>query len=145
MKGIFISYFFLVLALTNLSAIYAQSKSTLDMLVDKEWMIQFPSNDHPRQGFVFTTMQQIDFLVYRGERIEKFNPFYLSDICETKFDSLKVGKSKEGKFIVVNSNVREGANSSWHRVINNYVIVSLTGDSLVIRTSNNSVIIFKCD
>lgn len=115
---------------------HVQNISTLDLLTGKEWTMQFPSKQSYTFKELYSKNEQNVIYTYNGEITETKVPFYLSDSIVPTFDSSKVGKIKNGKYIILH--VDEKKKGVKRKVIKTYEIIKLTTTELILRNLNES-------
>lgn len=80
------------------------SKSTMDLLMQHKWttVLDFGSGGKINDSFIFTTTEFIDKFYTDEDKSESelVSLYYLSDSVETLFDPGKVGKVKNGKYLI---------------------------------------------
>ena len=136
----------LVLAICSLATIvapfvcHAQTKSTLEKL-QNDWSLQFPCKKSMDVTVRFSDKVYTSITSVEGHTFEKNYPFYLSNEIEEKFDSTKVGKITEGKYIVWLFKNPQKDSREWLR---HFEIQELSDTSLVYKhLYNNSIFPFK--
>lgn len=117
-KKVFIIF---CMALINVVQLSAQTQFSLDALIGKDWQATSYSEKKPFGPYFTETQHCYYFLTKDGRQEFVIGDFYLSDVKETSFDSTKVGKVKEGKYIIVLKNKKDGTTR-----IDIYSIVKLT-------------------
>ena len=102
MKKKFLSLL-VVLMFIGLS-VNSQGKSNMDVLTSGKWYWDFGSQGVANMGYYFTTDSMV-FWALKPERdgqkmLYAGSLYYLSDKIDSVFDSSKVGKNKDGKYII---------------------------------------------
>ena len=87
-----------VLILLTVLPIIGQEKTTQELLISKDWNRTI--NQSMSDGFEFTEADMITYIIYKGQKTERKYIYYLSDELEIKFDYSKVGKAKNGKYLM---------------------------------------------
>lgn len=126
--------FILFITMIGLANCYAQTNSTLNKL-QGEWIMLFPSEIEIEGTDRYTKEEYTVVVIVQGQRFEGVSPFYLSDEIEAKFDSTKVGKCNEGKYIV--SNQKKKRTESY---LQHYEIIELTDTFLVYKNLYNNTV-----
>lgn len=83
-----------------------EAKSTMELLINKDWHEFYVSTMKLEKAYTrFTGTQRMIIDVDSvGNTTAKVQPYYLSNRYETKFDSTKIGRAKSGKYIILKSN-----------------------------------------
>lgn len=122
------------------SVCHAQTKFTIEKL-QNDWSLQFPGKKSMDVTVRFSDKAYTSITSVEGHRFEKSYPFYLSNEIEEKFDSTKVGKITEGKYIVWLFKNPQKDSREWLR---HFEIQELSDTSLVYKhLYNNSIFPFK--
>ena len=83
--------------------VFAQSSTTMQKLINKEWVYIFTNPeayiDHAWKE-IFTTAERITTILVKGYPTSGAADFHLSDQIETTFDYGKVGNVQNGKYII---------------------------------------------
>ncbi|RLT77791.1 hypothetical protein D7V95_01770 [bacterium J10(2018)] len=119
-----------------MSFLPTNAQTTMDKLIGKDWELQFSSGNHPSEGIHFTETESLYFTYYYGRR-ETTTPYYLSDTIDKVFDNSKIGKSKNGKYIIANPRFRPTPNDPWKRLTVVFKIIVLNDTVLQIVDINN--------
>ncbi len=119
-----------------ISSISISAQTTMDKLIGKDWELQFSSGNHPSEGFHFTETESLYFTYYYGRR-ETTTPYYLSDTIDKVFDNSKIGKAKNGQYIIANPRFRPTPNDPWKRLTAVFKIIVLNDTVLQIVDINN--------
>lgn len=115
------------LSLINVSHACAQSAPTLSSLIDKDWALT-AFGEKKEQGIHFTSSKKTYFFWIKGKReVYVDSDFYLCNKKETTFDTSKVGKSTEGKYIIALKKKPDGTER-----IDIYEIVTLTDSEMTL-------------
>lgn len=88
---------------TAIMSLQGQNKSDMDILMKYKWDQQFLSEKEYKFCMTFSSTIENDKFIYVGETISGDNSYYLSDKAEFKFDNDKVGKEKNGKYLIMKS------------------------------------------
>ena len=99
----------LILAMiVTLVASTAEGKSTMELLINKEWYeFDFKTMKPDESRYVrYTGTQRLEVSADEdGNTRMRVQKYYLSYEWEERFDSRKVGKYRNGKYIVIRVNV----------------------------------------
>nr|WP_303776901.1 hypothetical protein [Bacteroides intestinalis] len=120
---------------------FGQERTTLSLLANKEWIMQFPEKQNFSYKLTYDTHTQTYTFIYSdGGYVDKV-PYYLSDEVASNFDSTKVGKCECGKYIITLITPK----NEKKRVLV-YEILDLSAVYLKVRSlSNNSILQFKVE
>ncbi|WP_303207159.1 hypothetical protein [Bacteroides oleiciplenus] len=120
---------------------FGQEPTTLSLLTNKEWIMQFPEKQNFSYKLTYDThIQAYTFIYSDGGYVDKV-PYYLSDKVVSNFDSAKVGKCDCGKYIVTLITPK----NEKKRVLV-YEILELSNHNLILKSlNNNSVLQFKVE
>lgn len=118
----------LIIALFSTFAVNAQTY-TLDQLVGTTWRMIAPHEKNLFFTWEFTTNEvKLNFkTIYFSGRISRSNcskPYYLSNVLPKTFDKSKVGKVKQGSFLII-----DGSNSCL-TLMESYKILYIKEDSM---------------
>ena len=89
-----------LISITKSTFIYGQNSSMLDKLQGKTWI---PQSEPHNMKYQYTQSIQTTTRNIKGKDMPINNSFYLSDEVEWEFNNSKVGKIKNGKYIVINA------------------------------------------
>lgn len=120
---------------------FGQEPTTLSLLTNKEWIMQFPEKQNFSYKLTYDTYIQVYTFIYSdGGYVDKV-PYYLSDKVVSNFDSTKVGKCDCGKYIVTLITPK----NEKKRVLV-YEILELSNHNLILKSlNNNSILQFKVE
>ncbi len=124
---------------------FGQSKTTMELLINKEWVMQFPSKQSYSSKMIYDSDEERSILIINNEEYPLISSYYLSNELITKFDFAKVGKTSNGKYIVT---FRETVNKEGIKctALHIYEILNLNTSSLVLKNlENNSILTYKCE
>ena len=102
---------FLLFCIT-IVCLQGQNKSDMDILMKYKWSQQFLSEKEYKFYITFTSTIRNNKFTYDGETISGDYSYYLSDKPEFKFDNNKVGKVKNGKYLI-SKNPKDGEISCY--------------------------------
>lgn len=143
MKKYFIVSFLCAVSVSvSIIPTHAQEKSTLDKLINKEWVYVIPVNGVIKQGWVFSDTIAKEFFVTENYNFKKESPFYLAEQIETEFNPEKVGTAKNGKFIIYHDK-RKRDGQYYYKDLS-FEILELSEKHLTMKCKNGSVLQFKC-
>lgn len=150
--------FLMIFILSSTIAVWAQSKNKIKQsyLINKNWVLNLEGKSY-QSMLKFTDKEIIHILEFNSETAEIINIYYLSNKIDEEFDPKRMGKSKEGKYIIEQRNIRtlnvnsnskitdESTNTLKTRSastnINVFEIISVSDNKLVIKNlRNNSTI-----
>ena len=104
--------FILTFVLSALISFVVEAKSTMELLINKDWHELDVTTMRAHDGFYvrFTgTQRMIVGADSEGNTKARIQQYYLSNRYEETFDSTKVGKKKYGRFLIIQGN-RDGSN-----------------------------------
>lgn len=124
---------------------FGQSKTTMELLINKEWVMQFPSKQSYSSKIIYDKNEEKSILTINNEEYPLISSYYLSNEFITKFDFTKVGKISNGKYIVTYRETvnKEGIKCTAFQL---YEIMNLNASNLVLKNmENNSILTYKCE
>ena len=103
------TFLIILFILVEIYPLFSQNnKDVMDILTSKTWYCDENDNgmkdDYPQVRFSFT-QDSLKFFIYGDKAYENFDtlsPFYLSDEKDDEFDQDKVGKIKNGRYVIQN-------------------------------------------
>jgi hypothetical protein len=137
LKSIITGSLFVVCGIISISSFSQTSKFKLQDLTDKTWSKQGLTDRTSEERFDKGTI----ILFYNKKNIGKME-YYLSDSIVKVFDSAKVGKVQEGKYLVRRP-IRAKDNTTQPLTVTVYEIVELLPNKLVLRNSKNQLLEFS--
>ncbi len=115
------------------SSVVAES-SVMDMLVGKNWRLQVQKTGYIKEH-EYETYDEFKWVIAmldkNNNRIYGEREYYLSDKVDKKFDFSKVGKSKNGRYIIENGNIR----NTDKFFLETFEIIELTKNKLVLKNA----------
>ena len=104
--------FILIFVLFASIGFVVEAKSTMELLINKDWQELDVKTMRAHEGFYvrFTgTQRMIVGADSEGNTKARVQRYYLSNRYEETFDSTKVGKKRNGRFLIIQGN-KEGSN-----------------------------------
>lgn len=104
--------FILSIVLSASIGFVVEAKSTMELLINKDWQELDVKTMRAHEGFYvrFTgTQRMIVGADSEGNTKARVQKYYLSNRYEETFDSTKVGKKRNGRFLIIQGN-KEGSN-----------------------------------
>lgn len=118
---------------------YGQNVTTQEKLMSKTWKLQQINIDNFLVTIKYTSEKETVTATYKKEQHSISNSYYLSNEVNWKFNKQKVGKIKEGKYIIVNMIV--GPQGKKYEEVQIYEILQLTNKTLKIKVVKNGTIL----
>ena len=105
--------FILSIVMSALISFVVEAKSTMELLINKDWQELDVKTMRAHEGFYvrFTgTQRMIVGADSEGNTKARVQKYYLSNRYEDTFDSTKVGKKRNGRFLIIQGN-KDGSNA----------------------------------
>lgn len=118
---------------------YGQNVTTQEKLMSKTWKLQQTNIDNLLVTIKYTSEKTIKTATYKKDQHSISNSYYLSDEVNWKFNKQKVGKIKEGKYIIVIMIV--GPQGKKYEEVEIYEILQLTNTTLKIKVVKNGTVL----
>lgn len=108
-----------------------EEKSVMSLLQSSEWKMKLPADKDYEVRMGFTKKELIDYLSYSEGETSVKKSYYLSDTMDENFQHKKVGKIKNGKYII----------SLPKDDVSVYEIIELTPTTLKIKVKGQYVVL----
>lgn len=120
---------------------FASAQSSLSILQSKTWVMQFPSVQTYTVTVNYkTTGEELNILSYDGKVNNYVYRYYLSNSIESTFNSAKVGKVDDGKYIIAEQETKQEGGPIM-KIVAVYEIMKLDVNNLELKNLNNSSIL----
>lgn len=128
--------------LVSTKTILAQNQTVLNLLMNKEWVLQFPSKQNYTVKVTYNRCTETYVVASDKQKFEMKATYYLSNRIVDEFDSKKVGKCDNGKYIIFQKTSEDGKIKN----LSILEILDLSAVYLKVRSlSNNSILQFKVE
>lgn len=121
---------------------FGQNQTVLNLLMNKEWVLQLPSKQCYTVKVTYDKCTETYVVTSDKQKFEMKATYYLSDIIVNEFDSTKVGKCDNGKYIIF----QKTSEDAKVKNISVLEILDLSAVNLKVKSlSNNSILQFKVE
>lgn len=119
----------------------ANAQTNLSILQSKTWVMQFPSVQTYTVTVNYkTTGEELNILSYDGKVNNFVYRYYLSNSIESTFNSAKVGKADDGKYIIAEQETKQEGGPIM-KIVAVYEILKLDANNLELKNLRNSSIL----
>lgn len=131
-----------VFMLTYAEKTFSQDQTVLNSLMNRVWVLQFPSKQDYTVKVTYDKCVETYVMASDSQSFDMKATYYLSDKIVSEFDSTKVGKCYNGKYIILQKTSKDGKIKDF----NVLEILELSAIDLKVKSlSNNSIIPFKVE
>ncbi len=130
-----------VIGAISTPSVYAQRGSMQERLAGKVWQFQYPAGYKPEYEvkYRYGYDRRVSLISAQGRDFSTEQPFYLSDTVDKEFDAAQVGKTPNGKYLVVKGDPDHLAGS-----FTVFEILKLDGKEFVVKSlRDGSVATYK--
>lgn len=131
--------FCILWTISTIHITYGQNVTTQEKLMNKTWKLQQTNIDNLLVTIKYTSEKEIKTVTYKKDQHSISNSYYLSNEVNWKFNKQEIGKTKEGKYIIINMIV--GPQGNEYEEVDILEILQLTNKTLKIKVVKNGTIL----
>lgn len=131
--------FCILWTISTMNITYGQNVTTQEKLMNKTWKLQQTNIDNLLVTIKYTSEKEIKTVTYKKDQHSISNSYYLSNEVNWKFNEQEIGKTKEGKYIIINMIV--GPQGNEYEEVDILEILQLTNTTLKIKVVKNGTVL----
>jgi len=95
-------YLIVLIQIGAAGSVSVYGQSMLDKLTGKTWEFEHPAGKQEYEiKDRYSNSNRTSAIYARGKELSEYQPFYLSDTVDARFDDSKVGKNRNGKYLII--------------------------------------------